>query len=70
MKQGDCPFYSFGATNKTNIVLNKIIIRHKSLLFEKKALSLHRSPGNSSPRLCAGDESGFSFLYNIPNERD
>jgi len=26
---------------------------------------LHRSPGNSSPRLRAGDESGFFLLYNM-----
>ena len=24
---------------------------------------MHRSPGNSSPRLSAGDESGFFFYY-------
>ena len=31
--------------------------------FKKKQYLCTRSPGNSSPKLCVGDESGFLFCY-------
>ena len=40
-----------------------------SCIFEKKAVFLHRSPGNSSPRYDAGDESGF-FVCMAQSEFD
>lgn len=36
----------------------KIFFKKQSVVFHIFIL-LHRSPGRSSPRLCAGDESGF-----------
>ena len=33
----------------------------KICIYQKKVVPLHHSPGNSSPRLCAGEESGFFF---------
>lgn len=41
----------------------------KICIYQKNVVPLHRSPGNSSPRLCAGEESGF-FHFTAMSEFD